>query len=57
MRRTAKHTTPAKFSELPKSYAALCAILMPRAIHDGIELESVTEIRYTKSSTSWRGIS
>lgn len=44
MKRTAKNTVPAKFSELPKSYAALCAILMPRAIHDGIELENVTEI-------------
>jgi len=44
MKRTAKNTTPAKFSELPKSYAALCAILMPRSIHDGIELGNVTEI-------------
>jgi antitoxin component HigA of HigAB toxin-antitoxin module len=44
MKRTAKNTIPAKFSELPKSYAALCAILMPRSIHDGIELENVTEI-------------
>ena len=44
MKRTAKNTTPAKFSELPKSYAALCAILMPRTIHDEIELDNVTEI-------------
>jgi len=33
-----------KFSELPKNYAALCAILMPRTIHDEIELENVAEI-------------
>ena len=44
MKRTAKNTTPAKFSELPKSYAALCAILMPRTIHDEIELDNVTGI-------------
>jgi antitoxin component HigA of HigAB toxin-antitoxin module len=44
MRRTSKNTIPAKFSELPKSYAALCAILMPRTIHDEIERENVTEI-------------
>lgn len=44
MKRAAKNTTPAKFSELPKSYAALCAILMPRTIHDEIELDYVTEI-------------
>jgi len=44
MKRTAKNTTPSKFSELPKSYAALCAILMPRTIHDEIELGNVTEI-------------
>ena len=34
MKHTAKFRTPAKFSELPKSYGALCAILMPRTIHD-----------------------
>ncbi len=44
MKRTAKNTTPANFSELPKSYAALCAILMPRTIHDETELGNVTEI-------------
>lgn len=44
MKRTAKSTIPAGFSELPKSYAALCAILMPRTIRDEIELGNVTEI-------------
>ena len=44
MKRTAKIAVPAKFSELPKNYTALCAILMPRTIHDEIELESATEI-------------
>ena len=37
-------TTPAKFSELSKSYAALCSILMPRTIHDQIGLDNVTEV-------------
>ena len=44
MKRTAKSAIPAKFSELPKSYAALCAIPMPRTIHDEIELDNVTGI-------------
>jgi antitoxin component HigA of HigAB toxin-antitoxin module len=44
MKRTAKSTIPAGFYELPKSYAALCAILMPRTIRDEIELGNVTEI-------------
>ena len=44
MKRTTKNTTPAKFSELPKGYSALCAVLMPRTIHDEIELGNVTEI-------------
>ena len=44
MKRTAKNTTPANFSELPKSYAALCSILMPRTIHNEAELGNVTEI-------------
>lgn len=44
MKRTAKNTTPAEFSELPENYTALCSILMPRTLHDEIELEHVTEI-------------
>ena len=32
------------FSELPKNYAALCAIHVPRTLHDDIELKSVTEL-------------
>ncbi len=44
MKRTTQISIPAKFSELPKSYMALCSILMPRVIHDEIELENVTEI-------------
>lgn len=44
MKRTARNTTPANFSELPKSYAALCSILMPRTIHDETDLGNVTEI-------------
>jgi len=44
MKSTTKNISSTKFSELPKDYAALCAILMPRTIHDEIELENVTEI-------------
>jgi HTH-type transcriptional regulator / antitoxin HigA len=32
------------FSKLPKTYAALCRLHMPRTLHDEIELEAVTEI-------------
>lgn len=44
MNRRPKSLVPSRFSDLPKSYAALCAILMPRTIHDEIELENVTDI-------------
>ncbi len=44
MKHAAQISIPANFSELPKSYVALCSILMPRVIHDEIELENVTEI-------------
>ncbi len=32
------------FSKLPKSYAGLCALLMPRTIHDDLEHDAVTSI-------------
>jgi antitoxin component HigA of HigAB toxin-antitoxin module len=32
------------FSKLPKTYEALCRLLMPRTLHDEIELAAVTEI-------------
>lgn len=44
MKRATHISMPSKFSELPKSYVALCSILMPRVIHDEIELENVTEL-------------
>lgn len=44
MKSTAKTSVPTRFSEFPKSYAGLCAILIPRTIHDEIELDNVTEI-------------
>ena len=39
-------TMPAemKFARLPKDYAGLCRMLMPRPIHDNVELHNVTEI-------------
>lgn len=44
VKQAAKAPIPSRFPALPKSYAALCAILMPRTIHDEIELGNVTEI-------------
>jgi HTH-type transcriptional regulator/antitoxin HigA len=35
---------PMQFERLPKDYAGLCRLLMPRPIHDRIDLENVTEI-------------
>lgn len=32
------------FSKLPKTYAALCRIYLPRTLNDEIELDAVTEI-------------
>jgi antitoxin component HigA of HigAB toxin-antitoxin module len=32
------------FSKLPKTYEALCRLLMPRTLRDAIELDAVTEI-------------
>ena len=39
--------TPAsglRFDRLPKDYAGLCRLHMPRPIHDRVELENVTEV-------------
>lgn len=41
--KTTQPTLP-PFSKLPKSYAGLCALLMPRTIHDDIEHDAVTAI-------------
>ena len=35
---------PIQFERLPKDYAGLCRLLLPRLIHDKIDLENVTEI-------------
>jgi HTH-type transcriptional regulator/antitoxin HigA len=32
------------FARLPKDYAGLCRVLMPRPIHDKVEFQNVTEI-------------
>ena len=32
------------FARLPKDYAGLCRMLMPRPIHDRVDFENVTEI-------------
>jgi antitoxin component HigA of HigAB toxin-antitoxin module len=39
----AKPTLP-RFAKLPKTYAALCRLHLPRTLHDEIELDAVTEI-------------
>jgi HTH-type transcriptional regulator / antitoxin HigA len=44
MKATKNNQSLPSFSKLPKSYAALCAILMPRIIHDNAEHHAVTEI-------------
>lgn len=35
---------PLHFSELPKDYAKLCQVLMPRSIHDRVEYANVAEV-------------
>jgi HTH-type transcriptional regulator/antitoxin HigA len=32
------------FEDLPKNYAALCRVLLPRPIHDAVEHANVTEV-------------
>ena len=44
MKASANTSAPTRFPDFPKSYAALCAILMPRTIHDEAELDNVTEL-------------
>jgi len=44
MSRTRNKASLPRFSALPKTYEALCRLHMPRTIHDGIELDSATEI-------------
>jgi len=36
--------SPIRFSALPKDYAGLCRLLMPRPIHDAVDLRNVTEM-------------
>ena len=36
--------TKTELARLPKDYAGLCRMLMPRPIHDRVELHNVTEI-------------
>ena len=36
--------TKIEFARLPKDYAGLCRILIPRPIHDKVDFENVTEI-------------
>lgn len=44
MKTTHKKPSLPPFSKMPTSYAGLCALLMPRTIHDEIEHDAVTEI-------------
>ena len=37
-------TTKIEFARLPKDYAGLCRMLMPRPIHDKVDFENLTEI-------------
>ena len=44
MNRTKLESAIPKFSTLPKTYAKLCMMHMPRTIHDTMELDAITEI-------------
>ena len=37
-------TTKIEFARLPKDYAGLCRMLLPRPIHDKVDFENLTEI-------------
>jgi hypothetical protein len=39
-----KHKLKISFQDLPKAYNVLAGILMPRPLHDKIDLENATEI-------------
>lgn len=39
-----KTKSPLRFSTLPRDYAALCAMLMPRPIHDRVSCQNLMEI-------------
>jgi len=39
-----KIAAPHRFAELPKDYQGLCRLLIPRPIHDKVDLANVTEI-------------
>ena len=38
---------PIRFERLPKDYVGLCKLLMPRPIHDKVDLHNVTEMAQT----------
>jgi len=46
-------TTQAKteFARLPKDYASLCRMLMPRPLHDKVDFENMTEITDAMAGT------
>lgn len=38
---------PIRFERLPEDYVGLCKLLMPRPIHDKVDLHNVTEMAQT----------
>jgi hypothetical protein len=39
-----KTRTKLRFQDLPKDYAALCGVLLPRPIHDAVDHANVVEV-------------
>ena len=39
-----KTKTKFRFQDLPKDYAALCRVFLPRPIHDGVDYANVAEV-------------
>ena len=47
-----KKTTRLQFKNLPKDYAGLCRLLLPRPIHDNVDYNNVSEI--TDAMVLWQ---
>ena len=39
-----KTKTRLRFADLPRDYAGLCALLLPRTIHDAVDYANTTEV-------------
>jgi HTH-type transcriptional regulator / antitoxin HigA len=48
-----KTRTKLRFQDLPKDYAALCRVFLPRPIHDAVDYANVVEV--ADAMALWRG--